>query len=105
GKQPGSVGPLTPGTDLFTTIGAAVAAAAPGDVINVADGTYNEFVTVNKTLTLRGNQFGTDARASRAGLETVIDQTGGQAGFNFTASNVVLDGFTIQNSTAAFPGY
>src|SRR5262249_7448099 len=55
----------------------------------------------------RGNQFGVDARGGRGAFETIVDANGsGQAGFNLTASNAVLDGFTIQNSTnGTFPGF
>src|SRR5262245_24848482 len=51
------------GVNPFATISAAVAAANPGDTINVADGTYNELVSLNKTgLILQGNKFNTDGR-------------------------------------------
>src|SRR5688572_27099448 len=60
GGTQSSVSNLTLGTNLFPTIQAAVNAASPTDTINVADGTYSELVTVNKTLILRGNQFGVD---------------------------------------------
>ncbi len=38
----------------YTTIQAAISAAAPNDVINIMAGTYVENVTVNKNLTLHG---------------------------------------------------
>src|SRR5947208_8203026 len=62
GTQPTSVPGLTPGVNIFSTIQAAVNAASPNDTINVADGTYSESVTVDRTLTIQGNQFGADAR-------------------------------------------
>src|SRR5207245_1041226 len=73
GTQPASQGGLTPGVDLFATIQDAVDAASPGDTINVSDGTYSELVTVNKALTLQGNQFGADARTRGAVPETIVD--------------------------------
>ncbi len=51
-----------PGTH-YTTIGAAVTAAAPGDTIRVCPGTYPEQVTINKNLTLIGIASGTQDAA------------------------------------------
>jgi hypothetical protein len=90
----------------YTTIQAAVNAAPPGDTIRVCDGTYIEIapgpLTINKTLTLLGAQNGVDAR-SRVGAESIV--TDPQGTF-ITANNVVIDGFTFQNSVvAAFTGY
>src|SRR5262249_24086587 len=74
---------------------AAVAAAQPGDTVNVADGTYPELVVIDKTLTLQGNQFGADARGGRPGAaESIVANGTGE--FQVTARNVVLEGFTPQ---------
>src|SRR3954469_19180318 len=48
----------------YATIQAAVDAALAGSTINVDAGTYNEFVAINKPLTLRGAQAGIDARSN-----------------------------------------
>ena len=101
---------LVYGTNAFGTIQSAVDAATAGDIINVAQGTFSEAVTVNKTLTLQGNQFGVDARqAGRTGAaatETVVNGNAGVTPFNVTASNVVLNGFTVSgNTSAALYGY
>src|SRR3989475_472386 len=91
----------------YTKIQDAVNAAAPGDIIQVCAGTYPELplgspLTINKTLTLLGAQSTMDARNPR-GPESII--TDPQGTF-ITANNVVIDGFTIENSTnAAFTGY
>ena len=88
------------------TIQAAINLAAGGDTINVAAGTYAELAAgplgVNKTLTILGAQSGVDAR-TRVGLESIVTDS---QGTYITASNVVIDGFTFQDSTnGAFTGY
>ena len=86
----------------FATIGAAVAAAAAGDTINVAAGTYNEQVNLNKAnLILRGAQAGVSACVRPGNIsETVITHTSGPLQIN--ADNVTVDGFTLQGATSGF---
>jgi len=79
----------------------AVDASAAGDVINVAAGTYNNKVTVSKSLTFNGAKSGVDARSrSTASGESIIDGTsltGDAFKINNNVSNVVIDGFEIRN--------
>lgn len=84
----------------FATIGAAVAAAAAGDTINVAAGTYNEQVNLNKAdLILRGAQAGVPACGRPDGVnETVITHANGP--LQITADKVTVDGFTLQGATS-----
>jgi nitrous oxidase accessory protein NosD len=83
----------------YTTIQAAV--SDPGcTTINVAAGTYNEQVTIGRTLTLNGARAGVDAR-SRSGPESVITNACGPV--QIEADNVVINGFTIQGSTLPDP--
>ena len=90
-------------TTSYATIQAAVNAASAGATINVDSGTYTETVTVNKSLTIRGAQAGVDAR-TRTGSETIVTgaktSAGVGASFNITASDVIIDGFTIQGETS-----
>ena len=69
----------------FSSINAAVAAAAAGGTVVVCPGTYSEDVIVNKALNLMGR-------------DATIDATGLENGVQVVASNVVVDGFTIQNA-------
>ena len=69
--------------DDYPTIQEAINAASPGDTIQVAAGTYYELVTVNKTVTLTGENP----------LTTIIDH----AFVVRNVSNVVISGFTIRN--------
>ena len=66
-----------PGTSgsPFATIQAAVAAASSGDAIEVAAGTYNGPITVNKKLDING-----------AGMGSTIVQASGGTAFTYTAS-------------------
>jgi parallel beta-helix repeat protein len=109
GTDPDGAGPATDyGVDSFSTIQAAVNAVDAGGKVIVEAGTYGEFVTVSKAMTIDGAQAGVDARTGRTGAaESVVDHNANnQAGFYITANNVVVDGFTVQNSTnGAFPGF
>lgn len=82
----GSRATLIVGPDqAYTTIGAAIASASPGDVIRVYSGTYNEEITLDKTLTLIGNG---SANTTIKGSDTASVVT-----INGAACNV--SGFTI----------
>src|SRR5437016_1142603 len=64
------------GSQTFATIQAAVDAASAGATITVDAGTYNELVTVNKTLTLKGARAGVDARDGSRGFgESIVRGT------------------------------
>ncbi len=78
----------------FATISAAVAAANPGDLIQVAPGTYNEDVVIPKTLSLLGANKGTTI-INAAGKANAIYIDGlDHPGLN----SVVVDNFTLENA-------
>jgi parallel beta-helix repeat protein len=90
------------------TIQAAINKASSGDTIHVAAGAYPEATSpgqplkIDKTLTLLGARSGVDAR-SRAGAESIVMNPHGTW---LAADDVVIDGFTIQDSTLnSFTGY
>ena len=80
---------LTDSTQLYVSPGCsiqcAVDAASSGDTINVAAGTYNENVDIDKSLTLE------------AGSKPIID--GGATGncITISADGVTVDGFELTN--------
>ncbi len=82
------------GSGCFATISAAVAAASAGDTILVSRGTYAEDVTINKPLSVVGED-----RQS-----TIVDAAGLSNGFNIDGfdnpglSHVNVTGFTIENA-------
>jgi parallel beta-helix repeat protein len=78
----------------YSSISAAVAAASPGDVVEVSQGTYKEDVIVGKAISLVG--------ANRN--NTIIDATGLKNGIyvdgldNAGLSGVSVSGFKVQNA-------
>lgn len=83
----------------YETIQEAIAAASDGDIIVVAAGSYQESVTIDRSLTLKGAQAGEDAR-NRSGPETIIEPDEGAGIRILTVADraVVIDGFTVQNT-------
>src|SRR5262249_3536168 len=85
-----SVGTVTgvPGSIAgAATINNAIANTSVGGVVNVLEGTFNELVQVDKTVSLRGAQFGVDARTGRPGAaESIISN--GDGDFQILADNV-----------------
>lgn len=82
------------GTSTFyTTIQAAVNAAAPGDTINVGSGIYNENVSIAKALTLKGAQAGV-AGKNHSGAESTVKSLA------ITAGDVTVDGFAFNGSSS-----
>ncbi len=79
-------------TDAFTTIGAAITEAGPGDTINVAAGTYYKKIIIDKALTVK----------STDGAENTIIQGVSTSDYylvDIQHSDVTFDGFTVTNPT------
>jgi len=79
-----------------TTIGAAVAAASPGDIIRVAKGTYHEPVapiTITKSLSLLG-ESSENTIIDATGLLNGISVDGGHDAAHLDGvSRVIISGF------------
>lgn len=74
----------------FVKIQDAINAAGLGDTIYVYNGTYNEYLTVNKTLTITGE--------SKQGA--IINGSLSRPVIEIEANNVRISEFTIQNGSA-----
>jgi len=70
------------------TIQEAINAANPGDIIQVASGTYHEHLIVNKRVSLLGESSAT----------TIIDGDENGTVITISTSNVIINGFTIQHA-------
>ena len=92
--SPDGVTPCNGGEDE-TDIQDGVVAAPEGGTVFVCPGTYGENVTINKSVTLEGNNAGTAGYASRDS-ETTIDagtDSFTDAAFTINADDVTIDGF------------
>jgi hypothetical protein len=89
--------PVTNTTDglYFASIQQAIDAATTdnGEVLVVCAGTLTENITVNKSLDIRGANYGLAGCNGRGTESTVNAGTG--TGFTITADNVSIDGFEI----------
>ena len=89
---------LTQSTN-YMTIQAAITAANTGDVILCDAGTYPENVTLNKSLTLRGAQWGVDACGRSAGESIITAGSGILLTLVNGSGGSVIDGFTFSGGT------
>jgi parallel beta-helix repeat protein len=81
-------------TGNYKTIQAAVNAASTGNTILVSSGTYIENVNIAKTLTLK----------AASGATPIVDANKKYPGIWVKASNVRVEGFTIQNGGSLYSG-
>ena len=80
--------------NCFDTIQEGINTVAESGTVNVAAGTYNENLVVDKSLTINGANAGVNAVTGTRSYESIIDGLTTTA-VSISASDVVLDGFTI----------
>ncbi|RLF39897.1 MAG: hypothetical protein DRN12_06325, partial [Thermoplasmata archaeon] len=76
------------GKGNYSTICDAIKAASDGDTVFVYNGIYHENLEIDKSLSLIGEDKNT----------TIIDGSNSGDVVHISASNVLINGFTIQNS-------
>ena len=77
----------------YRTIQEAIDASSPGDIILVSSGTYYENIVIHKeNLTIKGENPKT----------TIIDSRGIGEVIYIVATNIYIEGFTIQNGYNVF---
>lgn len=84
----------------FATIQAAIddPATVATNHIEVSAGTYDETVTVNKSLFILGANAGTAGNSLARVSESILDGNNGtHSGFIVTANDVTINGFKVQN--------
>lgn len=99
---PAHAATLSVPSGTYPTIQSAITAAAAGDTINVAAGTYNEQIIVNKQLTINGSKAGISAgvNAGTRGTEESIVNGGfiiskASQYYGTPVDGTVVDGFTV----------
>lgn len=84
------------GTTAFSEIDAAVGAVDEDGIVAVLEGEYSGDFEISKSVTLQGANAGISAGAN---TETRGDETVIQGGFQVTADDVTVDGFTIEGGS------
>lgn len=79
--------------------GVYLADDAGGATVNVAAGTYNESIAVDKAVKLLGANAGTDGNDAGRAAESIVMPN--SPGFLVTANGVTIDGFKVDGNNAS----
>ena len=79
----------------YPTIQAAINAASPGDIINVAAGTYPGNVNIDRAITLNGANAGVSPCSGTRTAETKV-----MGAFTIAANNITINGFEFTGAGA-----
>lgn len=74
----------------YSTIAAAITAAAAGDIIHLEAGTYTGSVTLNKDVTLKGSAQG----------DTILTQSAGGSTLTISTAGAIVEDLTVINTRA-----
>jgi parallel beta-helix repeat protein len=83
---------------VYCNIQDAVTDAAANDIIDVAAGTYNESITINTSVSLRGPNVGINPITGTRVPEAILTYAGRVILVN--VDDVIIDGFKFENVTA-----
>ncbi|HKO36534.1 MAG TPA: Calx-beta domain-containing protein [Pyrinomonadaceae bacterium] len=105
GDDPDAGGPATAfGCDSFATIQGGINGVQSGGTVIVFAGTYKENPLVNKAVTLQGPNVSVSGSGVRVAEAFVVTNGAQNAVFTVTASNVTVDGFTIDGDDPLVTG-
>lgn len=82
------------------SINQGITLADAGGTVNVAAGTYNEAVNVNKTVTLNGANAGKSGTDTTRGAETILTKQ-----LTISGNNAVVDGVNVNIKASYYDGF
>lgn len=88
---------LTFGTNAFDNVADALAAAVNGDTVHLAAGSYSVQATINKEITLAGDNVGIAGTGSRLANESILNASNGA--LVVSSNNVTIDGLTVRDAS------
>lgn len=87
-------GGFTGSLPVYDQINEAIAGTTAGGTLTILEGTYTENVTLNKSITVKGQQAGVDARG-RSASETILTGSGLLFQLVTGSAGSVIDGLTF----------
>ena len=85
-----------------SSIQRGVDGATASDVIECLAGTFAEGVTIDESVILKGANYDVSPNTGTRGTETIIEVPGTTSNIMVTASDVIVNGFTVQAHPTGF---